>query len=95
MAESYETINHTIRLIGTNCACTHAYITCIHDASGQRDAAEKIAADRLPVFQREDTDGMCGRVRRCSISSSVTAGLWSRAGYRGGRVSEKIGNALA
>ena len=24
----------------------------IHDASGQRDAAEQIAADRLPVFQR-------------------------------------------
>jgi len=30
--------------------------TCIHDASGQRDAVEQIAADRLPIFQREDSD---------------------------------------
>jgi len=29
-----------------------------------------------------------GRVTRCSISSFVTTGLWSRSGYRGGRVSE-------
>ena len=29
---------------------------CIHDASGQRDAAEQIAADRLPVSQRKYTD---------------------------------------
>ena len=29
-----------------------------------------------------------GRVTRCSISSFVTAGLWPRSGYRGGRVSE-------
>jgi len=27
-----------------------------HDASEQRDAAEQIAADRLPVFQRKNTD---------------------------------------
>jgi len=39
-----------LRHIGTHCACIHAYITCIHDASGQRDAAEQIVADRLPVF---------------------------------------------
>ena len=30
---------------------------------------------------------MCGRVTRCSITSFVTAGLRSRFGYRGGRVS--------
>ena len=30
--------------------------SCIHDASGQREAAEQYAADRLPVFQRKDTD---------------------------------------
>ena len=29
---------------------------CIHDFSGQRDAADQIAADRLPVFHRKDTD---------------------------------------
>jgi len=29
---------------------------CIHDASVQRGAAEQIAADRLPVFQRKYTD---------------------------------------
>jgi len=34
-------------------------------------------------------------VTRCSISSFVTAGLWLRSGYRGGRVSETKGNALA
>jgi len=44
-----------LRHIGNYCACTHAYISCIHDASG-RDAAEKIAADRLQVFQHIDTD---------------------------------------
>ena len=33
-------------------------------------------------------------VLRCSISSFLTAGLWPRSGYRGGRVSE-TGNALA
>jgi len=68
---------------------------CIHDASGQRDAAEQIPADRLPVFQRKDTDRICGRVTRCSISGFVTAYLWPRSGYRGGRVSETKGNALA
>ena len=50
----------------------HPYI---HDASGQRDAAEQIAADRLPVFQRKHTDRIRGRVTRCSISSFVTAAL--------------------
>jgi len=34
-------------------------------------------------------------VTRCSISSFVTAGLWSRSGYRSGRVSERKDNALA
>jgi len=43
---------------------------CIHDASGQRDATEQVAADRLPVFQRNHTDRICSRV-----SSFVTAGL--------------------
>ena len=51
---------------------------CIQDASGQRDAAEQIAADRLPTFLRKHTDRICGRVRRCSISSFLTAGLRSR-----------------
>jgi len=39
-----------LRHIGTNCACTHACIPypCIHDASGQRDAA--IAGDRFTSF---------------------------------------------
>jgi len=36
-----------------------------------------------------------GRVKRCSINSFVTAGLWSRSGYPGGCVSETKGNALA
>jgi len=31
---------------------------CIHDTSGQRDAVEQIAGDRLPVFQRKNTDSM-------------------------------------
>jgi len=48
-----------LRHIGTNYACTHAYIPMtIHDASGQCDAAEQIAADRLPDFQGKDTDGI-------------------------------------
>jgi len=44
--------------IGAYCACTHAYMPVFtnHDASEQRDAAEQIAADRLPVFQRKNTD---------------------------------------
>jgi len=29
---------------------------CVHDASGQRGEAEHIAADKLPVFQRKNTD---------------------------------------
>ena len=47
-----------LRYIGTYCACTHACISVStnHDASGQRDAAEKITADRLQVFQHVDTD---------------------------------------
>jgi len=77
-----------LRHIGSYCACTHACIPV-------SDAAEEIAADRLPVFQRKDTDRICGRVTRCSISSFVTAGLWFRSGYRVGRVSETKGNALA
>jgi len=36
-----------------------------------------------------------GRVTRCSISSFVTAGLWLRSGYRGGRDGETKSNALA
>jgi len=36
-----------------------------------------------------------GRVTRCSINSFATAGLWSRSGFRGGRVSETQSNALA
>ena len=52
------------RHTGTYCACTHAYMpaSTTNDASGQRDAAMQIAADRLPVFQRNDTDRICGRV---------------------------------
>jgi len=53
---------------------------CIHDTSGQRDAAEQIAADRLPVFQPKDTDRICGRVTRCSISNFVTGRLRSLSG---------------
>ena len=53
-------------------------------AASRRDAAEQIAADRLPVFQRKDTDRICGRVARCSVSSFVKAGLWSRSGNRVG-----------
>jgi len=35
----------------------HSFLhPCIHDASGQRGAAEQIAADRLLVFQRKNTD---------------------------------------
>jgi len=67
----------------------------IHHASGRRDAVEKIAAGRLPVFQRNDTDRICAHVTRCSISSFVTAGLLSRSGYWGGRVSETKGDAAA
>jgi len=33
-------------------------------------------------------------VTRCSISSFVTAGLWPRSYYQGGRVSETKGNAF-
>jgi len=62
---------------------------CVHDVSGQRDAGAQISADGLSVFQRKYTDRICGRVTRCSIISFVTAGLWWRSGYRGGRVSEK------
>jgi len=86
-----------LRHIGTCCACTHATARlhpCIHDASGQRDAAEEIVAGRLAVFQRNDTNRICGRVTRCSISSFETAGLWPWSGYRGGRVSETKSNAL-
>ena len=72
-----------------------ATLLTIHDASGQRDAVKQIVADRLPVFQRKKTDRICGRVARFSISSFVTTGLWPRSGYRGGRVSETKGNALA
>jgi len=37
-------------------ALTPKSLYCIHGASGQRDAAEQIAADRLPVFQHKDTE---------------------------------------
>jgi len=72
-----------------------ATLLTIHDASGQRDAVKQIAADRLPVFQRKDTDRICGRVTRYSISNFVTAGLCPRSGYQGSRVSETKGNVLA
>jgi len=63
--------------------------------SGQRNAAEQML---LPGYQFSNVKipieyGRC--VTRCSISSFVTAGLWPRPGYRGGRVSETKGNALA
>jgi len=51
---------------------------CIHDASEQRDAAEKIAADRLTVLQDKHADRICGRVTCYSITSFVTAGLWPK-----------------
>jgi len=41
-----------LRHIGTYCASRTPTHPCIHDASGWRDAAEQIAAERLPVFQR-------------------------------------------
>ena len=66
----------------------------IHDASEQRYAAEQIAADRLPVFQRNHADRICGRVTGYSINSFVTAGLWPRSGHRGGRFSETKGNVF-
>ena len=59
------------------------------------DAAEQIAADRLPDFQGKDTDRMCGLVTRHSISCFVTAGLWPRSGYWDGHVSETKGDAVA
>jgi len=69
---------------------------CIQDASGQGDAAEQIAADRLPQFSSVRIPvEYCSRVTRCLISSSVTTGLWSRSGYRRDRISETKGNALA
>jgi len=36
-------------------AALRTSLICIHGASGH-DAAEEIAADRLPVFQRKDSD---------------------------------------
>jgi len=53
-----------------------------HDDSG-RDAAEQIAADRLPIFQRKNTYRIWWLC------------YWLRSGYRVGRVSETKGNALA
>jgi len=61
----------------------HPYI---HDVSGQRDAAEQIPADRLPVFQRKDTDRMwwsCYAVldqQFCNSWTVVTVWIprWSR-----------------
>jgi len=49
-----------LRHIGSYCACTHACIPV-------SDAAEQIAADRLPVFQRKDTDSICGRGVRLAV----------------------------
>jgi len=88
----YELLCH----IGRTCACTHVarLHPCIYDASG-RDTAELIAAGRLPVFQRNDTDKKRGRVAQGRISSFATAGLWPRSGYRGGRVSKTKSNTLA
>jgi len=37
-------------------ALTIKSLYCIHDSSGQCDTAKQIAADRLPVFHRKDTD---------------------------------------
>jgi len=42
-----------LRHNGTYYDYTHAD-PCLHNASGQRDAAEQIVADRLRVFQRKD-----------------------------------------
>jgi len=67
----------------------------IRDVSGQHDATEQIAADRSPIFQRKDTDRICGRVTRCWISSFVTAGLWLRSGYRVVALVKQKGNVLA
>jgi len=40
---------------------------CIHDASGQRDTAEQIAADQLSVLQRKDTERVRGRGVRLAV----------------------------
>jgi len=84
-----------LRYIGTNCACTHASIPVSTTLQDNMMHLSKLLLDNLPVLQRKDTDRICGRGMRCSISSFVTAGLWSRSGYRSGRVSETQGKALA
>jgi len=49
---------------------TSLYQKCFRSwSSGQCDAAEQIAADRLPLFQHKDIDTLYGRrVTQCSIS---------------------------
>ena len=56
--------------VGTTNTLAHTALAltstpCIHDGSGLRDAVEEIAADRLPLFKRKDTDGIW---RSCSVS---------------------------
>ena len=85
-----------LRHIGTNCACTHAYILPV--STMLQDNVMQLSEFLLADYQFSsvrDTDRKCGRFTRCSISSFVTAGLWLRSGFRGGRVSETKGNALA
>jgi len=82
-----------LRHIGTNCACTHAYIlvsTMLQDDVRQ---LIKLLLTGYQFSQRNDTDRICAHVTRCSISSFVTTELWSRSGYRGGRVNETKGIA--
>jgi len=73
--------------IGTYCACTHAYIpvfTMLEDNVTQLSklllTGYQFSSVRIPIEYVV--------VLRAARLSFVTAGLWSRSGYRGGRVSE-------
>ena len=90
-----------LRHIGTYCAYTHAYIpvSTMHQDNMMQLSKLLLTGCQFSSVRKSQFSSVPieygGHVTRCSISSFVTGGLWSRSGYRGGRDSETKGNALA
>jgi len=84
-----------LRHIGTNYACTQAYIPV---STMLQDNVMELSKLLLTVYQFSSVRKPIEYVvvfTRCSNSSFVATGLWSLSGYWGGRDSETKGNALA
>jgi len=78
------------RHIGTNCACTHAYIPAFKMLQDNVMLLSNLLLIGYQFYSVRMPIEYCGRVTRCWNSSCVTAGLWPRSGYRVALVNQKV-----